>query len=393
MSRQFLNYPASYIIIGNAPAWNTGMETGRILPLIQDSSLALTTNRVPTKQVGSQQYSSNQVFSAPDVEFAFGYFLSPYLPDEIMMGFNAPTNAGTASVFNGFDDISNNLYMLVSPNEGEDAFDEGQKAAPDFSGFGVVSMGNMYLTDYSVAFSIGAIPKVTAQYIGSNIKTELLTGNYIEIPAINLASGNNVGAGQINLTGDQNMFDYIIEAGGQTILTPKVAIPHASVFTLENLQVGGVPLSAPDSPILQSFNANISIPRSPSYGFGSNYVFDRKIAYPIQSQISLTAIMSGVDESSLATFMSQETGYAFDIAFSNKELTTTGTFQFSNAKLESFNHSLAIGGRMEFSASFSVEVTETTGFSAGRAVSWDSIYTDPFGSPYTSPTNTYYALS
>ena len=48
-------------------------------------------------------------------------------------------------------------------------------------------------------------------------------------------------------------------------------------------------------------------------------------------------------------------------------------FDFKNAKINSFSYSLAINGNMQFSASYSIEITNTDGFEIGSLIKWDGI--------------------
>jgi hypothetical protein len=55
----------------------------------------------------------------------------------------------------------------------------------------------------------------------------------------------------------------------------------------------------------------------------------------------------------------------------------TGFYKFQNTKLENFNYSMQVNEIMNFSASFSVEMANETGFFIARIVSgasyWNSI--------------------
>ncbi|MEY4333700.1 MAG: hypothetical protein RLZZ196_2443, partial [Bacteroidota bacterium] len=281
----------------------------------------------------------------------------------------------------------NNFYVIIDNTDGQDAIKEARKKSPqtiNFSGFDVISFGNCYLTNYQLAFSLGSIPVVSTSYSCSNMKVDNLTGNVLKIPAINQQVGNSNEAGSLNL-GDSTypiLSGYLFETSTDDLNISKlpVASHRNSSFTLQNLQCGGVPLSGSTNPILQNLNISLDFTRTNLYGLGSNYVFDRKLEFPINATVDLQALVSGVSSGFISGILNNESGYDFDIAFSNPtNIKATGFYKLKNAKLENFNYSMQVNDIMNFSASFSVEILNNSGFLISRKVDglsyWDSIDT------------------
>ena len=161
--------------------------------------------------------------------------------------------------------------------------------------------------------------------------------------------------------------------------SPPVVHPGFCSFALQNLQIGGIPLSVGSDPILQNLSLNFDLERTPLYGLGSNYVYNRKLEYPINGSISLAAQVSGFSSGFLSGMLYNESGYSFDLAFSEPLKSASGFYNIKNAKLDSFNYSMAVNDVLNFNAQFSVEVSDYNGgFCIDRSIKkslllWNSI--------------------
>jgi hypothetical protein len=378
MSRKILKSNGAFVLIGDSPSWKTTNETGRLLSLVQNVNFGLANERQQLKQIGNQAYSVNHINRSPNVNLTIDYYLSPYLNNEFLLGFAGKTsyeqNFLEKTFYGNFSD--NNFYIVIDNTDGKDAISEARKKSPqtiNFSGYDVLSFGNCYLTNYQLAFSLGSIPTVSTSYSCSNMKIDDLTGNLLTIPAINHQSGNAINAGSLNLgASTYPILSGHIDSKSQLnfdISNLPVTTSRNSTFTLQNLQVGGIPLSKSSDPILQNLNINLDFNRTDLYGLGSNYVYDRKLNYPVMGTIEIEALVSGFNSGFMSGIVNNENDYSFEIQFTNPtNVAATGLYRFSRAKLESFNYSMAVNNIMSFNASFSVEILSNTGFSIGRYI-------------------------
>lgn len=385
MSRKILKSNGAFVLIGDSPSWKTTNETGRLFSLVQNLTFGVTNERQKLKQIGYENYAVNDINRAPNVNLTIDYYLSPYLNNELLLGFGGASRADANLLSRNFTNSNNNFYVIIDNQDRRDAITEARKQSPqtiNFSGYDVISFGNCYLTNYSLSFSLGLIPTVSTSYSCSNMKIDELTNNILTIPAINHQSGNANNAGTLNL----GYLTYPILSG--YLDTPNtsdfnisklpVASHRDSIFSLQNLQVGGVLLDSVANPILQNLNINLDLKRNDLYGLGSNYVYDRKLDLPINTTIDIQALVSGVSSGFISGLINNETGYNFDISFSNPtNIKATGFYKFKNAKLENLNYSMQVNDTMNFSASFSVELSNNDGFYISRYLSdiekWDSI--------------------
>ena len=381
MNRTILKSNSAFVAIGQSPSWTTGNDSARLFSLVQNCNFSVTNERQKLKQIGSQNYAVNDLVRAPNIELSFDYYLSPYISNELAMNFQQKSAANIGAFVN-MKSTNNNFYIVVDPEDSRDAFDQPKNpiiTSTSYSGFNVLSFGNCYLNKYSVNFNLNEIPKVSVGFEASNMKFDVLTGNSITIPAINSISGNSVNAGSLNLSGFYSSLTGSFITGvtnGKTEYNPPVVIPSYCTFSLENLQVGGVSLSTQSKPILQSLSLNFDLPRTPLYGLGSNYVYNRKVEYPINGSVNLSAQVSGFSSGFLSGMLYNESGYNFDILFSEPTKFATGFYSIKNARLDNFNYSIAINNIINFTAQFSVETNDSKGFFIDRITKptlWNTI--------------------
>ena len=358
MKKNIIKSNAAIVLFGQSPAWTTGQDTVDLFSLVQNCDFSITADRQKTKQVGRQTYGVNAFVKAPEVAMNMDYYLTPYMSNEGLLGFGVPS-AGYMPAIPNIKSQNNNIYMVIDKEDTRDGLSQFRSPTlsyTSFSGFDAISFGNCYLNKYSVSFSLSQVPKVSVSFGCSNARFENLTDSKISIPAINSVSGNNVGSGFLDLSGA-----YISILDNSGIADP-VANPSASSFSLQNLQMGGVGLSQLENPILQSFSMHLDLARTNLYGLGSNYVFDRKLQYPINGQAQISCLVSGVNSGNLDSFLSIESGYSFEVAFCDSKKLNTGYYRIENAKLDSVNYSMQVNNAMTFDASFSFEVNDTGGF-------------------------------
>ena len=373
MKKAVIKSNSAFVLIGDSPAWITGQDNAKLLSLVQNCNFSINAQRQPTKQLGSQFYASNNIYTAPDVEFSLDYYLTPYLSNELLMGFKVEDDEYTPAIYN-LKNKSHNIYLLMDTKNGTDGFDEPQRPDPlnaNFSGFNSIAFGNCFCNRYSVSFSINQIPTASVGFIASNVRFESLTGNKISVPAIDLSMGNNDQSGYLNLS---NLYQTITgnfiqyDEQSKSEYAPPIASPNTSSFSLEKMEIGGTDLADSANPILQSFSFDLEIPRTSLYGLGSKYAFGRKMQFPIRGQTQISCLFSGVATGDLTNLFPYEKKYSFEVAFCDDKKLNTGFYKIDHARLESASYSMSVNNVMQFNASFSFEVNEQTGWFAKRMV-------------------------
>ena len=370
MARDILKSNNSIVIAGERPAFSTTDRTGdamsgAFMSSVQDVSVGFSMERQKLKQIGSQSLSVNDINRMPDVALSISYYYTPAMFNENMLGLidSNPSYDGTG-FFEDYTNEDQNFYILNRDNQGSDFIEDdpsGDFFSSMLSGYEagdddieLLSVGNAFLTNYSLSFEIGKLPVVSTSYVGSNLSFENLTGSAeITNPAINLQSGNTNGAGLVDLEEAKTKgFDYYSDLDR---FRPPLCSPTDVNVTLQNLQIGGAPISGDAH--LQSFSFNVPIGRVPLFGLGSNYPYGRKVKYPITSPVSLEFLVSGFATGEIASLISNESSYDFDIQIVDTGEEYQNTFSFEDLKLESSSYQMAVNDRMSYSLNFSHEIT------------------------------------
>jgi hypothetical protein len=499
------SFPTSYIKTTIAAVTVTeAIDELRLFSLTQNCNFGVTNDLLKLKQIGSDDYAVNEVFQAPKVNLTLDYLHSPYLNNELLLGFNGSGDIYENALSN-FNLKRNNFYLVVDNRDLKEGFDEVKRIDPlniDFSGFSIFSFGDSYLTNYSLNFQIGQIPSVSTTFACSNMKIdtivdsekfEIVTGSFTwsgartnaesrggRLAILNTEEKNNkvptqtqsslwIGATDTGVEGTWRWIDgtllndgytnwnagepnnaggvedyasrlgnihgansykwndlantsstngYIIEYGiletknqintpsvkqpgilnladsyftlasgfvtdnpeGKTEFNVPVTSPMHSEFILDDLQVGGIKLEPYNKPLLQSLSIDIDLSRNDLYGLGSDYVYDRKLSYPINAKIDMSVLVSGVDDGFISGILQNQQVYGFTINCINTKNYITGSYKFNNCRLSNFNYSMPLNDVMTFNASFDCAIRSDAGFLMRRVINTLGNYYQDFDS-------------
>ena len=354
-------------ILSSASAFQTTPTEANVYSVVQGSSFEVALPHDQLKQVGTQGLVGNELIAQPDINLQISYLPEPSFFNDKKTFFSVYPAGSTAgyhnpSVLSGKLEQATNFYFLSNPNEGDDAQNtftaSGSCASIDLNGWECVAFGNCHLTNYSLNYSVGALPEVSTSMICSNMKFEQITGKDLQSVAINLDSGNNKEVG--------NQKFYYQEA----VFSPMILNPTStgSVVTMENLQVGGQPLGGVHC--IQSVSLDVSLNRMSSYGLGNDYAYNREIQLPANGSVAVSSLVSGFEygPNSLTGFISgilnNEESYDFEFLF--KKTSSAGAdgvarYTVEDAKLAAYSYSTAVNDVMVFDASFTFEITEEKG--------------------------------
>lgn len=337
-------------------AFSTADQSLLLHQITQGFEYSIGYERQQSKQIGSQNLSTNDIFQQPDVSLNITYIPEPNFSNEIQGRF---INSRPSSSFaNFFDDTteadSTNFYALITKNA-EDSFLNKLQffSLQDFDGNEAIAFGNCFPASYSLSYSVGSLPSVSTQYICSNVVFDKLTGTSMQSPAINLTGGNNDNVGR-------SRFNFGINSTSTNFeKSPPIVNPDNSNsdITLQNLQVGGQVISGEH--LVQSVDMNVSLPRVSSYGLGNDYAYNRKRQFPANGTFSVSSLVSGLESGAMTGVLASDQNYQFDL-----QLEASGKlmiYRIEDAKLTSYNYSMNVNGTMSYDASFDFEVTQSKG--------------------------------
>lgn len=387
----FIKSNSCLLAIDSSPAFSTGERLGLyFVDFLQNFEFSISPPRTQTRQIGSQDFGVDSVNFSPDVLANISFNTRRDLGIETLLGSFFRPSGVYFPVFSGLRDFSFNAYLFTSDLQGYDLIKQIQDSQ-SFSGLNVISLGNCYLNNLGLSFAVNSIPRSSCSFIASNIVSETLTGNYMQIPAINLESGTTGDAATIFL--NPNQVDRL--PTGYT--TGEIINSWSARFqpTFENLQIPHNQLSNFAEAAISSIDITMSIDRENSYGFGSDYVFERDVKYPIQGSISIGGLISDYQTGSFADLMTNEKKYDIQIydrdyqdeylsGLSLAEFTginETGHIvdnhwlRFENCVLREKRDSVSVNGLFGFSTQFDFTANEFGGFSFknGDEKSLDSV--------------------
>ena len=352
MARNLLRSHHSMMLMTESPAFSTATKTGVLFGGVIGSSFGFSVDRQRNKQIGTQELAFNTLNRHPNGDLSIDYLFNPRLLNESSLGFKV--NEEKPFAFSDFGDKSYNFCLVNHPDETKEALSEYTGLEPNFSGYEAMSFGNVYLNRYSVDYTINQLGRVSTSFVGSNVKFEKMTGTEfggsIESPAINLQNGNNNSVGQILFSGFDNLPNR---------RTPDVLNTRNLTASLENLQVGGQNLSGKH--LIQNLTMDLNFSRVDLYGLGSDYVYDRKLQFPINGSVSVSSLVDNFLSGQSSGLLHRESGYSFNLEFTDATLSHTGSFEIKDARLESYNYSMDVNGEMNFDVQFSFQSTEEKG--------------------------------
>jgi hypothetical protein len=282
MKKNILKSNSSFVVIGKSPAYSTTInESGRVFSLTQAVNFDFSSNKTASKQLGYQNYSHNIDVLAPEVNLSIDYYFSPYLNNELLMGFR---DAGEQNDFamSTFRDKNYNFYFFSNEKDSVDGFDEVKKSyvTQNWTQSEVVGFGNCYLTNYSLSMALGQVPVVSAKFKSSNISAEtLISGDnsskpFVQVPSLDPQSGKlnsllTYDYRSLEITGG----NIIGDAEARNDVNPPVALPHKSSVSITNTTSDTSslsPLRNFSSLALQSLDINFDFDRADLLKFGSN---------------------------------------------------------------------------------------------------------------------------
>jgi hypothetical protein len=357
-TRNRVIYAGNTILMSESPSWEaqTGVASLKSIRRVQSSNIEISTPVTRAKQVGSSDFTFQRYLQYPKISTSFSYYLTDN-SNELIMGF---ITDGVTGCFKNFADFGKdqNIFYVLSNTNAEDFSDVGS-----LSGYDVMSIGNCFLTSYSINAAVGTIPTASASYDCLNILFQNYTGTGTLLPSIDL-TGTIRSTGTYALTAfnlnPQNYFSNQDER-------PAALRPGDIVLQMQQPLIGGIRYTGTVEANITSVNVEIPLDRRDLVGFGSNYPYDKRLLFPIIGTLSFDGIFDKAVTGDFSQIFDDENEYDFTFVFKNCNGDTSYTLAISNARVESQNFNLSIGDNMAFSSQFSFRISETSGFTISGA--------------------------
>ncbi len=334
--------------------WGSAIEQ---LKRVQNANYSFTINRQDINQFGQLSRIDAVVLEAPTVSLDFSYYLTDG-ENERLLGF---VNDGQHQNLSGLmtreqNEYGNNYFILTVP-EGRDAIkgdqlvDEENKTA--------ISLGNGYVTDYSMEASVGAFPTASVTVEGMNIKSDIGT-DYNTIPAIDPQDGTQICEKCFTLPpADTGYGVSVLKPGDITIDLADSALISKQISG----RTPGYGSEDAGSAHIQSFTLSTPLGRASLQRLGNTYAFAKEIDFPVTASLSVNALVADLKSGNLVNLICGGQ-YDMQIRIQNPACvvcdpnsTPDGLLvDFKKAVLDSESFSSAIGDNKTVDLTFSTQI-------------------------------------
>jgi len=370
MARKRIIYQSEALYAGA-----TGDTTPQQLHRVQDVSHNVEVARQDVNEFGKLAALSREIIEPPTVGLDFTYYPVDGFNEASGLGFtvnghnaSTPTSCLSGIMAENSTVAEKNYYVLTVP-EGEDASDGGGGyTASEYSNFGVVGIGNGFLTSYGLEASVGDIPSVSCSVEASNLRFDT-SGSGFQNPAVDVEDGTAVvGTNIIPQSTTGTLSAAALRPGDITI-----------TFGTASLSMGGAILpgmtsASAGSANVQNFSIDLPLSRTPLQRIGNIFPFSRELDFPINATLSVTANLTEIDEGTVRDLICNDpVKRDITITMKNRCGSDTSTvYTFKNAELDSQNMSASIGDNKSVDLTFSTQIggptdTDNGVFISGKA--------------------------
>ena len=352
---------------------------------VQDMSYNLEVTRTDVNEFGQLAALSREVTEPPTVSLDFSYYLTDGT-QEGQLGFNR-NEAGqftlsnatpmTKDLLTGDDNKDELNYYIVTVPEGEDvhgqksALPPGQETVAKTTN-GVIAVGNGFMTSYGISAAVGELATASVSVEASNIvfKNDL-SGKFTN-PSIDVesATGGRLDNKVDFASVDSSDGDIAVDGKEVFAIRPgDISIDFDAKGYLDateagKLQTGGAILpgvndtSAKTSIHVQNISLDIPVSRSPLNRLGSLYPFSRKVDFPLNMTLSVSALMTEFSDGSLDELLcGEEKGRDIAIVLNTRcGKANAMVFIMRNAILDTQAFSASIGDNKTVDLTFSSQV-------------------------------------
>tara|TARA_Y100000004_G_scaffold77940_1_gene87727 strand:+ start:5084 stop:6478 length:1395 start_codon:yes stop_codon:yes gene_type:complete len=370
---------------------SSGYNRSLIEPItrVQSANFNFTINRQDINEFGKLARIDSIVMESPTVGLDFNYYVTDG-GNERKMGFNVPTSkildggranetayastgdgciSGFSALSGLIEDTQGNNYFIVTSKEGVDV--QGDNVDAGTANFDLISIGNGFISDYTLEAAVGAVPTASVTVEAFNIKVDdrisgakNLASQKIQIPGVDDTNGEKVenylsfNAGTINSTGEEAGLITALRPGD---LTLEILDPEGGANWGTNYQ-GFATLSGDGKAHIQSFTVSLPMSRTILGRLGNTFGYARVIDLPMNIDVSISAIVSEFTKNNLFDALVSPNKTNFKLTMKKTNTSTGGagdtalTIDVKGARLESETYSAAIGDNETVDISFSCQV-------------------------------------
>ena len=329
---------------------------------VQSANYNFAINRTDVNQFGNLARIDTAVIDAPTVGLDFTYLVTNGLNEDklgISTAAQGKATPTTSAISGLLSNTSGRNYHILTVKEGSDA---NNSALQSNSASTVISIGNGFITNYSVSAAVGSLPTASVSVEGLNISAQT-AGTGLQTPAINPSDGTQ-GSAKFSLpapvsgfTDGSNTRDVV----GETIRPGDIEInltDGGATGLLANMSDDGGKTSAH----IQSFSIDLPLGRSVLQRLGNSFGFAREVDFPVQVSCSFSAIAADLKAGNLFNELYDNTKSDIEVVMKAPAAggAAAGAAQLryilKNCTLESESFSSSIGDNKSVDLTFSATV-------------------------------------
>lgn len=358
MPRNRVIYQSEALFVATGSPNPTGAHTsGDIAQLhrVQSANYGFSISRQNINQFGNLARIDSILLEAPTVNLDFTYYLHDGT-NEKLLGFTtgANTGAGATSFISGLIDSSlgatlsgRNFHIFTAP-EGNDANGLAVTSAP-FTGntASTISVGNGFVTNYSVEAAVGAIPTVSVSVEGLNINVcEGSTGLVPGVTIETAATGLNGFALPPPVTG--NVGVSALRPGDITMILDEGILTDLPT---------GIDNASNTAAHIQSFSVEVPIGRTTLQRLGNNFGYAKVIDFPVEVTVNVSATVADLKAAgNLTSILTSDANKTLTFQFKDTAGTNRIVYQVRGAKIVSENFSSSIGDNKSVDLVFTTQI-------------------------------------
>lgn len=361
-------YKSNSILIGfDANAFNADINNFNFLNLVQSFSFDVNLKNSNQKFLGSSETIRDQ-YTTPEVNFNLSYIQRVDFFNEFAFGFNIyskeSSKANIAKKFEkGF--LNQNVFVLLDPNN-EDLISKLSNIENHEIDLKVISFGRVFLNSYSVNYSIGALPIVSASFSSFNTSTS------------NIESRNLLKDGDTSILshGFRNWQDSFYEIplfkGKDLVSNLNENIDETIVYHMRNFSIdtdyASDSLVAPNlnfktllDGVIQSLDFSLDFNRNKFYFFEKEFS-DSNFIYPIKGSLKINGISSDLTNGNLKNIFEKNKFFSVKLSLGkNEQDKDFYELILEKISINSFSFSVDINGMLNYTLDCYFEVGENSG--------------------------------
>jgi len=328
---------------------------------VQSANYNFSINRQDVNQFGNLARIDTAIIDPPTVGLDFSYLITDG-SNEDKLGITVTESDNIGCLSGLLADTSGRNFHIVTVAEGEDANNETaaltdvnttNKSSKSTST--IISIGNGFVTNYSMNASVGSIPTASVSVEGMNITAQPATTGF-PTPSINPSTATQ-GTATCTLPNPvSGTVGQILRPGDiQVQLSmPGDAAGDRGTGLLANL----ADTASKNSAHIQSFNIDVPLGRSTINRLGNVFGFSKEVDFPIQVSVSMSAIVADLKAGNLfdELFQTSSNNMAISMKKPAGDKKDQIKYILKNASLDSESFSSSIGDNKTVDLSFSATV-------------------------------------